>query len=574
MKTLYIDINEEITTIVGKIQNTKSHNIILVVPKRAQLFQSLINLKILKKKAEQAEKKLEVFTTDKKGKQFCVKQGIDLYEGSLSGIDASKSIHVEGVFTDTTVSDSKEKKVSLTELIGEEQKKHKLEKIISKPQSKKQKQERKKWSRLFLQSTLRKRTTFAFLTASVVVLFFVSYIALPSATIYITPSSNVVEKTVNITLADREKRKDLLQQSDRNIIPSFTIESVFEQNLNYNVQGKVFTGANATCELTIMNDRSTPWQLIEQTRFQSAEGIVFRIAEAVTVPASNFEIVKDENGNSSGEKIPGKLSVRVTADETYGQNDIAGAKGNLPAKTHFILPALTQENQDVIYAINQKPCSNGRTSYYSIVTEDDIEAAEAKMNQQLSKGAKEFLQDFVEANNLKNRVNLVLFDDPQVIQEEVLEITMEPDLLNKKKNSFTVHGKMSVRGIAYNKEDYFTILDTELLKKVHPEKRLASIDRNSVTYTLVYSDSDINDLSKVKLSVTVKGVEEYNFDPNSEEGADIINKILTFVPQKKMQEAALFISNLEQIQRANISVWPFWQKTIPGLKSSIKIKVN
>ena len=51
-KILYIEIDDEVTSIYDKLVKLKYKNIYLVVPQRAVIFQSAINLKILKRKAE------------------------------------------------------------------------------------------------------------------------------------------------------------------------------------------------------------------------------------------------------------------------------------------------------------------------------------------------------------------------------------------------------------------------------------------------------------------------------------------------------------------------------------------
>src|SRR5690606_3569213 len=129
-------------------------------------------------------------------------------------------------------------------------------------------------------------------------------------------------------------------------------------------------------------------------------------------------------------------------------------------------------------------------------------------------------------------------------------------------------------GFAYEQQNYFEILEQSLLAKVHPSKVISSIDYNSTTSNIVFSDSDLENLSKVKLSVTVRGVEEYNFDPRSEKGKELINRILNYVPGKTSVEASYFITNLEEIQKSYISIWPFWKNTLPERTSSISIKVQ
>lgn len=75
-QTLYIDIDEEITSIVERLKKSQANEIIMVVPKRAMLIQSIVNLRLLKKEADQLGLQLMVVTQDKLGKLLVEKAGI------------------------------------------------------------------------------------------------------------------------------------------------------------------------------------------------------------------------------------------------------------------------------------------------------------------------------------------------------------------------------------------------------------------------------------------------------------------------------------------------------------------
>jgi len=83
-KTLYIDIDEEITSIVDRVRKTPAGEVIIVVPKRALLIQSLVNLKLLKKESNRRRKRLMIVTQDKIGKKLIEKAGI-LVQGKIEG---------------------------------------------------------------------------------------------------------------------------------------------------------------------------------------------------------------------------------------------------------------------------------------------------------------------------------------------------------------------------------------------------------------------------------------------------------------------------------------------------------
>lgn len=75
-KTLYIDADEEITSIIDRLRKASEKEIIIVAPKNAMLLQSIVNLKLLKKEADRQKKQLLIITQDKIGKKLIEKAGI------------------------------------------------------------------------------------------------------------------------------------------------------------------------------------------------------------------------------------------------------------------------------------------------------------------------------------------------------------------------------------------------------------------------------------------------------------------------------------------------------------------
>jgi len=75
-KTLYIDIDEEITSIIDRLRKAEAREVIIVAPKNAMLLQSIVNLKLLKKEADRKKKQLLIITQDKIGKKLIEKAGI------------------------------------------------------------------------------------------------------------------------------------------------------------------------------------------------------------------------------------------------------------------------------------------------------------------------------------------------------------------------------------------------------------------------------------------------------------------------------------------------------------------
>lgn len=62
--TIYVDVEDEITTIIDKVAESTSSLVALVLPKRASVFQSVVNMKLLKRKSDEAGKRIVLITTE------------------------------------------------------------------------------------------------------------------------------------------------------------------------------------------------------------------------------------------------------------------------------------------------------------------------------------------------------------------------------------------------------------------------------------------------------------------------------------------------------------------------------
>lgn len=75
---IYIDVEDDITTIIGKVKSSKEKIIALVPPKRIGVLQSAVNLRLLTRTAESSDKRIVLITNDH----------------ALSGLAASANIPV------------------------------------------------------------------------------------------------------------------------------------------------------------------------------------------------------------------------------------------------------------------------------------------------------------------------------------------------------------------------------------------------------------------------------------------------------------------------------------------------
>jgi len=122
----YVDVDDEITSVIGRLRHEGSEEVFLVVPKRAIIAQSLVNLKLLSKEAGKLRKKLIFVSPDAQTRKIAEKAGL-----SVKRYVAKPKETVKGEVENAIPS----KKRAL-ERWEEEAAKEELKKVISKPKSK------------------------------------------------------------------------------------------------------------------------------------------------------------------------------------------------------------------------------------------------------------------------------------------------------------------------------------------------------------------------------------------------------------------------------------------------------
>ena len=560
---VYIEIDEEVTSIFNRIKDIRKKEIFLVVPRKAVLFQSIVNLKILKNKLSKQKKKLVIVTTDRNGRHLAEKIGLSVLsrvevEESKAPSEESPQIKIQPIqarrnvemFREETPKRFTEKKMSIRELIQEFRMKDRKKKAdeSSSPFS------FVRPSRKFLALII---------IVSIGLFMLISYIALPSATIYIRPKFDNINFVINVTLADKRKNQNLLDQNKPHVIASEVVQTTTKQTKVFNTASKEFNGENAKGEIKIINTSDEEWKLKEETRFQSEEGIVFRIAEGVKAPART----RDEEDNL----IPGTLIVAVEADpfDIYGEP--IGERGNLPP-TSFIIPGLSKYNQRIIWGESEESMTGGITSYRPIVTSDDIEAAKKQIQDNLILMAREDLRTYIDEVNKLNKTNLILLDYSRYLKTELLDLRISEDLEGSYKDKFEIFAKISAEGVAFDFDQLFVLLKKELTSRTHPDMRLRedSINPENITYEVIDEDEL---LGQIKITASIIGIEEFAIESSSEAGVRFGNKVKENILGLEIEEAENLVGNFVEVDAVEIKTWPVWVDKLPRIPESIEIKL-
>ncbi len=563
-KVVYIEIDEEVTSVYDRIKRAKQKDIYLVVPRKAILFQSVINLRILKSKLEKDKKKLHLVTTDRIGTHLAQQVGIPVYsniEVEEVKIPEEKAprMRIEPIQArrNEVLKDLPkrvlEKKITIGELIKEYRDKNRKPKKGSSTQL------------AGVYNYVRPNRKFlGFILALSFGLFLViSYIALPGATILIKPKFSNIEHTVNIVMADKRKNQTLLSQNKPNVIASEEIMTVTKQTKVFNTTSKRFDGVNAQGFIKIINSSEDQWQLKKETRFKTEDGIIFRIQEGVFVPP---QTVNDEGVNE-----PGTYTVAVEADPFDIYEYPIGERGNIgPSK--FTIPGLSVFNQKIIWGESSDDMEGGISKYQQIVQAEDIESAKKQIQDNLILMAKEDLNTRIEEMNRLNRTNLVLLENDRYLTTELQELKISDDLEGSIRDKFEVFAQVEAKGVAYDFDQLFVILKKGLKSRAHPDMQVRedSIRPDSLSFEPVEEDKV---LGQIKITATIKGIQEFVIDSSLQAGLRFSAKVKDRVVGLSVEEAESYIGNLPEVDEVQIKLWPIWLSRIPRISDNIQVKL-
>lgn len=76
-QTFYIEADEEIISVIGRLRKSGAEENIFVFPKRALVLQSIVNLRLFQREAEKLGKKIIIVTQDEIGRNLAGKAGIE-----------------------------------------------------------------------------------------------------------------------------------------------------------------------------------------------------------------------------------------------------------------------------------------------------------------------------------------------------------------------------------------------------------------------------------------------------------------------------------------------------------------
>ena len=573
MKKIIVDKADGIAEVIDNMLNEPDSEISLVIPKGSALGKSARNFQLLKREAEAAEKTVAIESVDETILAFAKESHIEashpLWRGVRSDANgvsdivpkSRKKIQVpvrheieedhedRGTDDDEDESETEDEETDLERLKDEEVREEEREarspfftrlsrRYISDSKSAKKESD----VRADVvddddddDSGSRGSSTGKIITVALVVII----ISLGGA--YVASAFfNHANVTINFKKTPWNTQLSLTADksvSTDNLSSNVIAAQVFTSNKN---MAQIFPGSSvqqvsqkAQGSITIYNDyNSSPQPLVATTRFLTPDGKIFRITQNVTVPGAQ---------TSGGKLVPSSIVVPIVADQ-------AGPAYNIGPVAKLTIPGFTGKPQENgFYGSITASTTGGFIGQRATPTAADIVNAKASTTALLMASLQGGFSGSY-PNNFK------ILDGATQVKVTKLTVNTSTD----SNGNFTVFGEATLQAVGFDE----TALKNDLLAQAQLQ------EANSVfaDINLIYSNiaADFTN-GRVAFSVAAQADLEPQLTVAALQGS-VLGKSIT--------DTRAAISQLPQLDNAEISIWPSWLWTIPSDPNKVHITIN
>jgi len=539
MKTIYLEIDEEITSVIDKIKKSKEREIVLIFPKEAIIARSIVSLKLLKKQAEDFGKKIIISSLDDIGINLAKRVGLKTAKQNKKG---EIEIEEAEIKRNDNLEQEKETKEELIKPLLQNQEEQKETEILA--EEKKQKREIKTIRKKELERNKEKKVPLVprlgiklgipiiiFLT----LIFYLAFFYLPKARIDVIQKTETKKYELEAVIDAKTENLDL----EKNIIPGKLDTKEFEvPNKKFDVKGEKEIGDKARGEIFVYNKYSSKTQVL-------SKGTQFKTQDKIFLALSDFEVpgAKIEGGQT----IPGQAKVEVEAEK-------GGTEYNISPST-FVIVSLPLLKQEDIWGESRTKFSGGTSKKIKALSEDDLKHAREELTKEGSKIAEEEIK-----KSLSDEKMLI----PGSLKTDLL-IAQTDTKVGQEATTFEINGKVKTKFIIFNKKDLEDIISSSVEKKT--ENKEFIVDKNldkGVSFEVKNFDEVTN-----KLLVKIKIEKTFAKKLNIELKKDELFGLKEPEVKKKLLENS-------EIKEVSVSFWPFWVNQVPkdNKKIDIFIKQN
>ncbi len=401
--------------------------------------------------------------------------------------------------------------------------------------------------------TLPKLRIWTLIVLSFALFLFVFFKLLPSAEIRIWPRGDSTSQTANIFLVQSGA---VAVPSHVRMVPLIPIITTVRKAITFDQISKQFIGKSAEVSMMIVNKTADDLSLREGTRLENQAGMVFKTSRRATVPA---------NGSAS---VPAKAADLDVYDE------IIGERGNVPAGLKWTLPALTVDDQKLIYGENRTAAQGGRTAYRTILQQKDLDIAKKRLEQELQAEASDReKQTVLQMNQAEPGRELRALTNDQLVKSTFTGFVLPTQLLNQPVTSVPVEGALVYTVFAYDAQSILQSVSADLESHVAEGKKILP-DTVNLSHLDVRVFDYADDLSWIKATVEMVATEQFILDPLSPDGAKFAKKMRDDVVGLSTKDALRIIRNLPEVEKVEIKMWPPWSQQLPDIPSHISMTIH
>jgi hypothetical protein len=309
------------------------------------------------------------------------------------------------------------------------------------------------------------------------------------------------------------------------------------KNTSVEATGEEEAEVKASGRIMIYNNYSTdPQRLIIRTRFESPEGLIYRIPESVVVPGKTTKDGKD---------VPGSVEVEVFADEP-------GQKYNIK-NVDFTIPGFKNDPAmySAFYARSVTDMAGGFIGKRKTVSNEAKQSAMLKIEAELRDEIKRDLQAKIPDNLvfLEDAIYYESFDLPQ--QEE--------------SSSVLVGLEVVAYVTLFNKEDLTQKISEEYLLSYEDWSGIG-VNIPNFTNLMVSDGIDKNDdLKDLELKIDGKLTLFANIESNL-----LADKLVGL----SRKQAQYIMDDFPGISSIKASIRPVWKKSFPNNAEKIKVNIS
>jgi hypothetical protein len=558
---LYLEVDEDITSAIDKLLKVKDQTVSIVVPKRSTLLQSIINLRLLKKSADEAGKRLVLVTNDRTATNLAGRVGLPVAENlKAKPVLPATPLEQPGHATDDVVEDEEEPPADAAEemapvtataaakpgpttpviarrAVGPDDTDGPSESKETTSDERASSEAKPGVSMPNLKipnfDKMQKRLLWVGLGIGLLVVVWILSVVLETATVTLYVQGNKVPNDFNFTVDPTTQTTDVNSQT----LAGQNLQLSKNLTQAVNATGTKTIGTNASGTMTIDNCLdSSPHTFVAGTQFSSG-GKIFASTQNVVVPGGQ--------GSFSGCSAPGVATVNVQASQP-------GDSYNLAAGPYTIVnvPASEQQGQNSIIAKGGQ-MSGGTSQQVTVLSQADVDKAVAALSSQDKDASTKALA-------AKAASDSHIFADSLV--QTVGTPTVSP-AVGSQTQTATLTLPVSYTELAVLNKD---------LQNLAQAQALIGVGNGNQVYD--------NGLSSATISVGQKnpgGVDTFSFNASAY-GGQILDtkKIANSLRGKRFGDATDIAGQQPGVQRVAITLFPSWSLGLPMFSNNIKVKIS